>query len=230
MEGTLPMSRKAAKASDSRHYRTGKPCSRGHLALRLASTGQCLECTRVQCLAWYHRNSGSAKISSRKWKSENLSRVKEYESSWRKKNPDKVAHNKRRYRSNMTEAKILREKLLRRTYRDPAKARARWLKVKDSPKYRTAKCAREATRRARKASSVGAFNNEDVVRIRSAQKDRCAACRLRLNGAGHIDHIFPLSRGGLNAPRNIQILCAKCNRQKCARDPIEFMQSMGRLL
>jgi len=41
---------------------------------------------------------------------------------------------------------------------------------------------------------------------------------------------LPLARGGKHEPRNIQFLCEHCNLTKNARDPIDHMQSLGRLL
>jgi 5-methylcytosine-specific restriction endonuclease McrA len=35
--------------------------------------------------------------------------------------------------------------------------------------------------------------------------------------AGHVDHIFPRSRGGQNNPENLRVLCITCNAQKGAR-------------
>lgn len=69
-----------------------------------------------------------------------------------------------------------------------------------------------------------------LPKIREMQKDRCAICRKAVKGAGHFDHIVPLARGGRHEGRNIQLLCAPCNLSKNARDPIDHMQSLGRLL
>ena len=63
------------------------------------------------------------------------------------------------------------------------------------------------------------------------QKGKCACCRTSLlEVKHHVDHIEPLSRGGANDDGNIQLLCATCNLQKGAKDPIEFMRLKGFLL
>lgn len=54
------------------------------------------------------------------------------------------------------------------------------------------------------------------VRIEVWRRDggKCARCGSRENL--EYDHIIPLSRGGSNTTRNIELLCEKCNRQKGA--------------
>jgi 5-methylcytosine-specific restriction endonuclease McrA len=93
------------------------------------------------------------------------------------------------------------------------------------------KCAeRDRNRRARKAMAEGRCTSKDADAIRAAQKDCCAYCRVKLRGAGHLDHIIALARGGSNWPRNMQWLCAPCNQSKHASDPIEFAQRKGLLI
>jgi len=85
-------------------------------------------------------------------------------------------------------------------------------------------------RRARKLLAPGTHTAADIASIRALQKDRCAYCRKKLRGRGHIDHIIPLVRGGSNWPRNLQWLCAKCNGTKWSKDPIEFARENGMLI
>jgi 5-methylcytosine-specific restriction endonuclease McrA len=84
-------------------------------------------------------------------------------------------------------------------------------------------------RRARIKAAEGSHTHEDVLAILERQKKRCAVCKRKLVKY-HVDHIVALSRGGSNWPRNLQILCEGCNHEKHAKDPIDFMQSLGFLV
>ena len=54
----------------------------------------------------------------------------------------------------------------------------------------------------------------EQVRIEVWRRDngQCTRCASRVNL--EYDHIIPLSRGGSNTTRNIELLCEKCNRSK----------------
>ena len=62
----LPTTRVAARALGLKHYFTGKPCSRGHVAARHI-TGTCVECQQIANNAWAARNPGEGLRRSRKW-------------------------------------------------------------------------------------------------------------------------------------------------------------------
>lgn len=82
----------------------------------------------------------------------------------------------------------------------------------------------------RKRLAEGEFSPSDIARIYELQNKKCAICAVKLNGSYHRDHIIPLSGGGSNWPSNIQLLCPRCNLSKGARDPIDHMRTLGRLL
>jgi 5-methylcytosine-specific restriction endonuclease McrA len=79
-------------------------------------------------------------------------------------------------------------------------------------------------------NAEGTHTDADISNIRKLQGGRCAYCRARLNGGGHLDHIQPLARGGTNWPANLQLTCQPCNNRKHAKDPITFAQGLGLLL
>jgi hypothetical protein len=51
-------------------------------------------------------------------------------------------------------------------------------------------------------------------------RPRCVECGFKENL--EYDHIIPVSKGGSNTERNVQLLCERCNRTK--RDKIMFDQ------
>jgi len=90
--------------------------------------------------------------------------------------------------------------------------------------------ANNQKRRALRSEAEGTHSANDVLRIFSLQRGRCGYCRTSIRAGYHVDHIKPLSKGGSNWPRNIQLLCATCNVRKHAHDPIIFAQREGMLL
>lgn len=91
-------------------------------------------------------------------------------------------------------------------------------------------CAHSQDRRAKIAKSGGVLHEKEITNLRKAQKNKCAICHTSIEKHFHADHIMPLAKGGLNVIANIQLLCPKCNLQKGAKHPVDFMQSKGFLL
>lgn len=90
----------------------------------------------------------------------------------------------------------------------------------------------ERRRRDRKRGATGSHTFADIQDIGRMQKWICAApgCTRSITKNWHEDHIRPISKGGTDDRRNIQLLCPPCNQSKHARDPIEWAQSLGVLL
>lgn len=76
----------------------------------------------------------------------------------------------------------------------------------------------------------GRLKNGTVKKIGLLQGWKCPVCFISIKNHYHVDHIIPLSKGGLHAADNIQLLCPSCNCKKNAKDPILFMQEKGFLL
>ena len=54
----------------------------------------------------------------------------------------------------------------------------------------------------------------DDVKVNVWQRDRGRCVKCGSQETLEFDHIIPLSKGGGNTTRNIQLLCEKCNREK----------------
>jgi rubrerythrin len=133
-------------------------------------------------------------------------RRKENHPNWKGGNTDRHAKRKRDIASGAY-AKYLRE------YREKNKAKVlEW----------------GQNRRARKQGNK--LPRGTVKEIGDNQKWKCAICRSDVKEKFHIDHIYPLSKGGEHKKENIQILCPLCNVKKASKDPIDYMQQVGYLI
>jgi 5-methylcytosine-specific restriction endonuclease McrA len=74
-----------------------------------------------------------------------------------------------------------------------------------------------ANRRAHKKNAQVNHTAEDIQLQYKRQKGKCYYCKHKLGKSRrnyHVDHIFPLSKGGSNGPDNLVITCPTCNLSK----------------
>lgn len=83
-------------------------------------------------------------------------------------------------------------------------------------------------RRAHKRTAKGRHCSKDIVALFVKQEGACAGltCKVSL-AAYHVDHKTPISRGGSNWPKNLQLLCAFCNISKGAKTQREWYRCLG---
>src|SRR5580693_1074062 len=111
------------------------------------------------------------------------------------------------------QAKI-RHKEAYRSNPAPAKERvAKW--CRDNP---DAKRAMLQARRARELGAIGQYTRRDIAAILIRQCNKCVGCEASFRVTpSTVDHVVPLSRGGVNWPYNLQLLCSPCNTSKGAK-------------
>lgn len=245
-----------AKAAGLNRYFTGEPCVRGHVAERRIQSGNCIDCQSedrrnpgkggayrkaryaenrdlriAESAEWRRANPEKAKETCKKSKEKHRGKTSQKGKEWRKTAAYQETKAKR-YETKGDEIRSWRREWRRDwSARNPGKSSAytrEWQK-RNPERARENSLKQARTRRARKSGAAGSYSASDIKRILIGQKHRCAACRCRLTKY-HVDHIVPLSRGGSNFPSNLQVLCPDCNLKKRAKDPIDFMQSLGLLL
>lgn len=212
------ISLKQAREQGLKFYFTGIPCKHGHVAKRPVYSGVCWECKTI--------------AERERWKNkyEHCMAVRR---AYTAKNKDKIAESRRERFKRDPSVQLRRTK--RWALKNPEKAKAvyreariRWI-AKNPEKYNQGLAVSRARRRVR-LKDRGEYKAEDVARIFKLQKGRCAYCRIRVGDAYDVDHIIPISKGGMNTKDNIQITCGKCNGKKHNKDPVDFAQSMGLLI
>ena len=71
------------------------------------------------------------------------------------------------------------------------------------------------------------ISGEALVKLFDEQKQKCRYCDVDLsNGVFQLDHIAPLSRDGTHDLKNIQFVCAFCNRAKYNMSDLEFKKTL----
>ncbi len=53
----------------------------------------------------------------------------------------------------------------------------------------------------------------------------CPYCGQPLGGHFHLDHVWPVSKGGPTTPDNVLPVCPSCNSSKKDTDPLEWLRS-----
>lgn len=101
---------------------------------------------------------------------------------------------------------------------------------KQNPNYRHGKSLIPSYYNNMRRSAEGSYTKEDIEFLFESQRGKCINCMKSIKGGYHIDHIYPVTKGGTNYPHNLQLLCQHCNCTKNAKDPIDWAQENGRLL
>ena len=177
------------------------------------------EAVRASERRWYRLNRERARATRRRYYHANRDRLRAQRREYAKTNPGRVRKWARTSYLRHRKARIAASKAYKA--RNPERARL-WAR------------AGRLRRAARERGAEGTFTTADVIRLWHRQRGECARCGVRFgkrpeDGGYEVDHIMPLSRGGSNWPRNLQLLCPRDNHVKHDKAPAEFTLYLRRL-
>ena len=175
---------------------------------------RCKTCASARTKKWYWQNRERALSASKEWVANNPERKKELDTRW--------------YAEHHEQAKQSRAKYHLENPPDRIKVKA--TSAKWAAEHPEARRIREQNRRARKRKVGGGLSKGLIEKLFKLQKGKCPCCGLALGSNYHLDHVMPLALGGEHEDSNMQLLRQRCNNQKHAKHPIDFMQSRGFLL
>lgn len=83
-----------------------------------------------------------------------------------------------------------------------------------------------------KIAKAAAFDGEARAQAKSQRgkvnrTDDCPYCFGIISGDAHLDHIHPLSKGGLNVTENLVYCCKRCNLKKSDKGIFQFCREQG---
>lgn len=211
--------RSDAKKNGQKFFFEGKTCKHGHLSKRLVSDGKCHSC-RLRDWEKVRRRKGKfpAVVDHAKRAAEEAG-----ENTYQGK-PCVHGHSGHRWTHNglcFDCSKVASAKHAKHTGYAAIRA---WAKLNTDKisvakkKYRSTEKGKVSSRkdamlrRARKidASSV-AFTASELAQKMSMYGNRCAYCYGEFH---HVDHVIPLSKGGLHILSNLRPACRACNCSK----------------
>jgi hypothetical protein len=124
-----------------------------------------------------------------------------------------------RYRAEHKEEIAAQQQRYQQENRDKLRAYyRRWRK-----NNRDVRRAHERKRQAAKKGQAGFRDANELWEMYHDQNELCAYCETPLFGDFHVDHMLPLSRGGIDGPENYAITCPPCNMAKHSKTAEEFM-------
>ena len=83
-------------------------------------------------------------------------------------------------------------------------------------------------RRSLKKNQLGYLPDNYLALLKQLYYPNCKYCNINIEDNYHIDHIYPLSKGGLHDIDNLQLICSYCNLSKYNRLEEDFIRDIGK--
>lgn len=206
-----------------------KFCKACNLETERYTNGVCKICARKSREKWRHANQEKQIAAIAAWRAKNSEKLRSANAKYRIVNAEAIRERRAKYYAENAEKLRLasaKYRLSTPEYREKHRAAVSVWRKNNPDKQR----AHESNRRARKIEAGGNLSPGLSARLHKLQRGKCACCGEPLGNDYHLDHIMPLALGGTNTDDNIQLLRSKCNLQKNAKHPVDFMQQRGFLL
>lgn len=209
--GPWPISQLDAKRMNVTGYFTGNPCIHGHISVRNAANGQCRACMVIIRHNHWESHKDHEKATHKVWVNENREQVNALQRGWGKRHPaqsNEIARNKSAKKPELY--KEIKHRSFEKIY------------YGDLPNSREKGRLSSHIRRTVIKGNGGSYTLKDIENIHRWQKGKCYWCKKLYGEDYHIDHIWPVSKGGSSAPENLCLACPSCNFKKNKKTPMEF--------
>lgn len=188
------ISKEEAVIEGVKKYFTGKPCRHGHLTFRYVSCDDCCECSR---------------LSRKKYTDKNRDAVYDMNKRWRTANKDKTVSYKKKYNTeNIESIRLYRKKYYSQNREKVLEASKKWRN--SNPK----RCSEITFLRYKLEKSLTPPRPYHNTKAISYLRNEVKRLNLLKKGRYEVDHIWPISRGGVNHACNMRIVESTKNKEK----------------
>lgn len=131
----------------------------------------------------------------------------------------------REHYANNAERISARTKAYTRKNREKCNTKAAaWAKANKGKRNVISRHYKARRRSTEKAGVTGGM----VAAWLAAQDKVCFYCSAPCPDSFHVDHFFPLAKGGAHVLTNLRIACGPCNRRKSAKLPNDWIEELSR--
>ena len=189
----------------------------------------CKECNCASRKKWREENPEKVKAIWKKYREENPEKVKASRKKYYQENPEKVKASRKKYYEENAEKERARQKIYRKTHREKERARHKKYYQENPEKERERLRLKESKRRAQKLDTQVEKITPSLLKEYWIKKgidpQRCYHCNKTFEGLyEHLDHYYPLSKGGGHIKENLVPSCEHCNRTKGNKTPEEWKE------
>lgn len=186
----------------------------------------CRVCNATVSRLWVAANIDKKKAMDAAYYAANTERCNAKDAAWRSANTEKKIAYDIEYRAANLDRLKAYDAARRLEYPERNKATITAWRIANTEMLRI----HAQNRRARECKVGGRLSKGLAEKLFKLQKGKCPCCKQPLGNDFELDHKMPLALNGTNTDDNMQLLRAKCNRQKHAKHPVDFMQEKGFLL
>jgi len=173
-----------------------------------------IEKHRASSAAWAKANPERVKENKRRNVEQNLERHKEYHRNYRERNKEKIKRRQKEYyKKNCETFKENRKIYYKNNPEKVKKVNKKWADANPD------KC--RVIRSRRETRKMNQYHPEHDINIEKRYDKLVRILRDRYNVDYHVDHIWPLSKGGPHHHDNLQVITQSINNQK--KDRMTFI-------
>jgi len=164
----------------------------------------CKSCDSKASKKWYRNNKQRNKERSQRWLEENKEKFNRYRKNWEQENKEA----RRNYQADWYQK-----------HKDVTAASQKKWWAANPDKRKLYKHRYYGKLR----NQLGHVSSDIIEKLFKEQDGLCYYCRKKPKEEWHLEHMFPVSRGGFHDDRNLCLSCPRCNLRKHTKTAEEFL-------